>query len=116
MAGAYLKFVKHHLPSWNFSTDSQLSWFMATIAFFYTFTSFGIVHCLGVFFNGWMGKYQSSEATILWVQSAYYACQMIFGPLVVALTKLVPGQLLIAISSLTSCCAHAVVAYFGMCY
>ena len=87
---------------------------MSTIAFFYIFTTFGAVHCLGVFFKLWMVKYQVSEATLLWVQSAYYACNMIFGPLVVALVRLVPGQFLIAVASVISCLAHIIVAYFGM--
>ena len=73
----------------------------------------GIVHCLGVFFKIWMVKYRVTEATLLWIQSAYYACNMVFGPFVVVLVKLVPGQLLIAIVSAISCIAHIIVAYVG---
>ena len=113
MAGTYLTFLKRRFPSIKFQPDSRFSWLMSVVASLYIFNTIGIVHCLGVFFKPWMDKYQVTEASLIWIQSAYYACNMIFGPLVAGLVKVAPGQLLVVIASVVSCIAHVLTAFVG---
>ena len=113
MACAYSQFMKRRLPRVSFRVDSFWSWVLSVVAFFYLVINIGIVHCLGVFFEPWMTKYDVSEATLIWVQSAYHGAYMLFGPLVIGLVKVVPGQILLAVSSVINCVAFIISAYAG---
>ena len=113
MSSAYLRFLKRHLPCFSFTVDSGWSWVLSIVAFVYLIVAIGIVHSLGVFFAPWMEEYQASEATLIWVQSAYYGCNMLCGPIVILTTKIIPGQILLIVGGLSNCAVFIIAAFLG---
>ena len=113
MSSAYLRFLKRHLPCFSFTVDSGWSWVLSIVAFVYLIVAIGIVHSLGVFFAPWMEEYQASEATLIWVQSAYYGCNMLCGPIVILTTKIIPGQILLIVGGLSNCTVFIIAAFLG---
>ena len=110
----YLQFMKRRLPCFSFAVDSFWSWVLATVGFIHLVINVGLVHCLGVFFESWKVKYAVPEATLIWVQSAYYGCAMLFGVLVVIVIKFVPGQICTVIAGVMNCLCFLIAAYGGM--
>ena len=114
MPDKYSAFLRRRLPSVSFRQDSGWSWLLSLVAFIYLAVNFGLVHSLGVFFKTWMTKYGVSEATLIWVQSAYYAANYLGGPLVINLVKKIPGQIILAMGSIINCITFIITAYAGM--
>ena len=114
MADKYSAFLRRRLPGISFQQDSGWSWLLSLVAFLFISINFGTVHSLGVFFKMWMTKYDVSEATLIWVQSAFYATNMLSGPLFINLVKKIPGQIVLAIGSTISCITFIITAYAGL--
>ena len=112
--GAYLQLLKRRLPWISFAVDSFWSWVLTTVAFIQLAILIGLVHCLGVFFESWKVKYEVSEETLIWVQSAYYGSLFLFGVLVVSFVKLVPGQICLVAAATVNCACFLITAYTGM--
>ena len=114
MADQYSAFLRRALPGISFRQDSGWSWVLAFVTHLYLAFNFGLVHSLGVFFKMWMIKYDVSEATLIWVQSAFYATNQLGGPLVINLVKKIPGQIVLAVGSIINCITFILTAYAGI--
>jgi MFS family permease len=113
MSSLYLRLLKRHLKCVSFSVDGFWSWVLAFVGFVFHAVNLGVVHSLGVFFTPWIEKYQTSKATLIWVQSVFYACQLLFCPFVGPLGRIVPGQLLLFVGSLFVFAAFLIAAFVG---
>ena len=113
MADKYSAFLRRRLPGVSFRQDSGWSWLLSLVTFLYLAFNFGLVHSLGVFFKMWMTKYEVSEVTLIWVQSAFYATNQLGSPLVINLVKKIPGQIVLAVGSIINCITFIITAYAG---
>ena len=76
MSKTYLSFMRRRFPCVSFAIDSLWSWVLAVIASLYLANAVGIKYSLGVFFDGWMRKYETTEATLIWIQSSAQVCHI----------------------------------------
>ena len=76
MSKPYLSFMRRRFPCVSFAIDSLWSWVLAVIASLYLANAVGIKYSLGVFFDGWMRKYETTEATLIWIQSSAQVCHI----------------------------------------
>ena len=68
MSNAYLSFLRRRLPRVSFAKDSLWSWIVAFVTFTFLAINVGIIHSLGIFFETWIGYYETTEATLIWIQ------------------------------------------------
>ena len=115
-SGGYLRRLKRLAPCLSFRVDGFYSWMLAAASFSLLVVSTGIGHSLGVFFPQWMIRYNATESTLIWVQSASSCSNLLSAPIVILLSKVVPGQLLLMLASVSNCAAYLCSAFFGKVY